>query len=153
MSAPERRDDGQPTQAVADVEQPSDTESPGAGTRAASPAAVPGRGQAGSHGARRVRDMVAESRASHPGAVVRRVVLAGETGVNADEQRIWCAGRASVHLDVAIAQLADLLPCVREMHEEGLEEQVHQAAVYLWNIRERMFEIVEEYDEEPESDE
>ena len=85
--------------------------------------------------------------------VVRRVVLAGETGVNADEQRIWCAGRASVHLDVAIAQLADLLPCVREMHEEGLEEQVHQAAVYLWNIRERMFEIVEEYDEEPESDE
>jgi hypothetical protein len=94
--------------------------------------------------------MVAARRASDPRHVVRRVVLAGETGVNPDEQRIWCAGRASVHLDVAIAQLADLMPCVAEMHEEGLEEQIGQAAAYLWKIRERMFEIVEEYDEEPE---
>jgi hypothetical protein len=91
--------------------------------------------------------MVAARRASDPRAVVRRVVLAS-AAVNPDEERIWCAGRASVHLDVAIAQLADLVPCVRTMHEEGLEEQISQAAAFLWKIRERMFEIVEEYDEE-----
>jgi hypothetical protein len=148
--SPERDDDGKPETAGAgagDAKRPRTDTKRGIG----SPPPAPGRpgGQDRSGSARMPQGLVAASRDARPGSVVRRVVLASEAGVTPREQRLWCAGRASVHLDVALSALGDVLPCV-EYLDADIAAGVHEAAAAVWALRERLFLIVEEYDEPDE---